>query len=297
MDTDRLRYFWTVSQTSSIHRASELLGISPAALSKAVKLLEKELETQLVIPAGRGIAITDEGKVLATKIEKLLGELDSLRAPGRPTGTGSEPLRLGSFEVFTTHCLGALARDYLEGVDLVLHDLTPGHLEEALGDRQIDLGITYLPIPHPDLDFLKVTTITMGVYARKGLWPGKLATEIPFAIPVPPIHGTPTKVIGMDGWPDNLVRREVKYRVTLMESALELCRSGMAAAFLPEFVVRLHNAKVKEEFQLHPRPAASPAGPLPAKHLHQPVYLVKRKSDTENQALKRIAKALRMICS
>lgn len=295
MDTTRLRYFCTVCQTVNIHRAAELLGISPAALSKAIKLLESELGVALLIPSGRGIAITDQGKVFAARAQVLLKEFEQLRASAKNAEAKRDVLRVGSFEVFTTHCLWPLLKDYLSDTesDLVLHELGPGKLEEALVDNRLDIGITYVPIPHPDLDFLKAATLTMGAFSRKGAWTSKTLSDIPFAVPVTPLQGSPTKVVGLDGWPDNLVPRNIRFRVTLMESAIELCRQGVAAAFLPKFVVELHNLKAKETFHLHPYPHPLP---LTAKYLQQPVYLVKRKSDLETQPFKRMAKALRLLC-
>ena len=175
----------------------------------------------------------DDGKALAEKAAKLLSDFESLRVTENEHAEGEKPLRIGSFEVFTTHCLGALIEGHLGERPLVLHELVPGRLEESLLDRQIDLGVTYLPIPRGELDHLKVATLTMGVYGKKELLNSGTIAEIPFVVPVTPLFGTPTKMVGLDGWPDNLVKRQIKYRVTLMESALELCREGRAAAFLP----------------------------------------------------------------
>ena len=44
--------------------------------------------------------------------------------------------------------------------------------------------------------------------------------------------------------------RNAMYRVSMMETALGICRRGLAVAYLPKFVVRLHNEIVKSEFQL-----------------------------------------------
>lgn len=293
MDTNRLRYFCTVCKTVNVHRAAELLHLSPAALSKSIKILESELGIPLLVPSGRGIAITDEGRAFAGRAQRILDDLERLRASAKENKEAAAPLRLGSFEVFTTHALVALVKEALGGAELTLHELAPGKLEEAIQLGQVDLGVTYLPIPHPDLDFLKAATLSMGVYTRKGPLQQMKVPELPFAIPAAPLQGTPSKVVGLDGWPDNLVKRSIRYRVTLMESALELCRQGQAAAFLPRFVVELHNQKVREPFQLHPHP-----GPLPlsAKYLQQAVYLVKRKSNLETQPAKKIAKALRVLC-
>ena len=78
----------------------------------------------------------------------------------------------------------------------------------------------------------------------------------------------------------------------MMESALELCRQGLAAVFVPKFVAKLHNQKFKEAYQLIEYEQKLP---LPARYIHQPIYIVKRKSDVENAEIKKIAAALRML--
>lgn len=284
MDTTRLHYFCVVTQTGSLQRASELLHLSPAALSKAMKTLEGEVGFPLLLPNGRGIAVTDRGRALARRAAPLLAQLEKLSVDSRSTEAARAVLRVGSFEVFTTHALSALAEAW-DDADVVLHELTPGKLETAIAAGDVDLGITYLPIPHPDLDFLEVATAQMAVYAR-----ADIDEELPFAVPSLPLEGTPTKVAGLDGWPDHLVGRQIRYRVALMESALALCREGKAAAFLPTFVVDAHNRRIDVKFRL-----AARAVKLPPKYKEQPIYLVKRKSQSEDRTFKRLAKALRVL--
>src|SRR5262249_31744505 len=160
-------------------------------------------------------------------------------------------------------------------------------------DKHLDLGITYLPIPRGDLDFLEVTEIEMGVYALKDRFSQDPIEEIPFAVPVTPLHGSPTKVAGLDGWPEHICPRRSAYRVTLMDSPLDLCREGLAVCYLPSFVVRLHNRKVREDFQ--PFPVKIPLK-IPSRFVRQPVFIIKRKSEGESQTIKRVAKALRLLC-
>jgi len=288
MITDRLRYFSVIANTQNLRRAAELLHLSPAALSKAVKQLEDELNLKLIVPAGRGIAITDEGKEVATRAESLLEDLDKLIRWKVNKEKEKAPLKLGSFEVFTTHFLGPLVNNHLDDTPLLLHEFVPGQLEQAVARREIDLGIIYMPVPTAGLDFLKVTSIEMGIFGLKD----KFRTNLPFAVPITPVQGAANKVKGLDGWPDHEVPREVKYRVTMMESALELCRQGLAVAYLPKFVAELHNQKVQKQFQLH-----NYRLPNRMKLQKQDVYLIKRQSDLENSLHKKIAKAIRMICN
>jgi DNA-binding transcriptional LysR family regulator len=293
MDTDRLRYFCAVARTGSLRRAAELSNVSAPALSKAIKLLEAECGARLVEPSGRGLVLTEEGVKLAERGGQLLGELDALRTSLREPAPRSAELRLGSFEVFTTYALGEILSAVGEGVPLLLHELVPGKMEEALVARRIDWGITYVPIPHPDLDFLPAATVTMGVFARAGVLETVATSDLPFAVPVTPIEGSPTKIMGLDGWPDHEAPRHFRYRVTLMESALELCRLGLAAAYLPTFIVAKHNKAVRDDLRLTAR---KPPTALASRYLKQPVYLVRRKGSGDEKVGKRLAKALRILC-
>ena len=108
-------------------------------------------------------------------------------------------------------------------------ELIPGH-EAAVAEGKADIGITYLPVPHAELDVLKVTTVEMGVFGASK-WLDKAFDELPFVIPVAPVSGTPSKVQGLDGWPDHLRHRNIVFRVALLETALNLCRQGLAVGF------------------------------------------------------------------
>lgn len=299
MDSNRLAYFVVVNETGSIRRAAELLRLSPAALSKAIKQLEFEAGFKLLVPAGRGILVTDEGKDLAARAKPLLDSLATL-AQGvsnkfKDGASLNTPLRLGTFEVFSTHFLSEILKAFAEdGGSLLLRELIPGEMEQALLNREIDLGLSYIPIPTAGIEYFRITSIEMGIFGTAELKKSLAAQEFsawPFVIPIQPISGSPNKVQGLDGWPDDRWPRHVGHRVTMMESALSICRQALAVAYLPTFVVRYHNQIVKPKFQLEA--LATPKG-LPA--LKQDVYLVKRKSDVESSAAKKLAKAVRLGC-
>ncbi|MCB0404391.1 MAG: LysR family transcriptional regulator [Bdellovibrionales bacterium] len=291
MDATRLKYFTTVAQAGSLRAASELLHLSPAALSKAIKLLEYEVGVPLLAPAGRGVMLTDRGRELARKASPLLETLERLSDDLRADRETEVPVRIGSFEVFTTYFAGVLAKDFLPGVPLLVRELVPGEMERAVENHEVDLAITYVPIPSPHLDFLKVTALEMGLYSKSGQFKGVAFQELPFAIPAHPVQGSPNRVKGLDGWPEDKVPRFVRYRVDMMETAMELCRQGLAAAYLPRFVVELHNRTARPEFCLQPMPL--PPKLTDTKHA---VYLIKRKTDLESPTTRKLAKALRVLC-
>ena len=220
MDMNRLRYFQVLTQAGSMREASELIGISQPALSKAIKTLEEEIGFELTIPSGRGISITDKGTQFIKLAEKSIDEFQKLQDALHGESNIANVIRIGSFEVFTTHFLGALIEKYLSEFKVDVYELTPGKMEEGLVDGVIDIGITYLPIPNPKIDFLKITKFKMSIFGRKDIFKNHSFNELPFVVPITPISGSPTKVKGLDGWPDNQLPK--KYHLSSLYDGISI---------------------------------------------------------------------------
>ncbi len=287
MDIDRVRYFHTFVETGSLVDASEILHISQPALSKALKKLEQEVGLKLLAQEGRGLKLTPAGHNFKKETSSLLQQwlavskkikLSELRMP----------LKIGSFEVFTTYFLSKLIHS-IDFEALELYEFGPGQLETAIADGIIDVGITYVPIPKAGVEFIEITKINMSIFGLKKFKAIPLS-ELPFVIPLSPVEGTPSKVTGLDGWPDHKHQRVVKYRVTMMESALELCRQGLCVAYLPQFVIELHNKNVLPELRL-----VEYKSPISNKDRMQSVFIVKQKQTEESDIYRNIAKCLRSL--
>jgi DNA-binding transcriptional LysR family regulator len=291
MNLKRLEYFMTVAQTGNLRKASEMLNISAPALSKAMKLLEDELETPLWMKDGRGIMLTDSGKLLLKRAPVLVDEFKQLKSSLHIDYTGPRPIKIGTFEVFSTYFLSFMDKLQWNNHSLELHELLPGEVEKYVAQGDLDIGITYMPVPDPQLDFLKITSIEMGVFVRTGAFKGVVQPELPFVVPVMPMTGTPTRMRGLDGWPEDAFERKVLHKVTLMESALELVRQGRVAGFFPLFVVNEHNCRVSDNYKLERR-----KGLAGCKVRHADVYIAKRKSFEESDVIKQLSKALRQVC-
>lgn len=295
MDSNRLRYFITVTETESIRKASEALHITPAALSKAIKLLENETGITLLNPSGRGICITAEGLELAQKARPLIENLEKIKVELKNKKNPSfiinpKPVRISSFEIFTTHFLTTLINALPINSELLLHEAIPGEIEQSLLNHKIDYGLTFLPIPTTGITHQFINNIELGIYGREEIFNKVPFSQLPFVTPVSPIAESPSEVKGLDGWPIEAIRT-IKYKVYLMESALELCRQGKAVAHLPSFVIRIHNQTVDQKFHL--QKLVFPSNLTPVK---QAVYIVKRKADPDNDIIKRLTKAIRNEC-
>lgn len=290
MDINRLRYFSVIARTESMVKAAEMLHLSPAALSKAMNTLEDELGIPLLVRVGRGISVTDQGKTLLPQIQNILLEVDRLHDPSSRIEPASR-LRIASFEVFTTHFLKTILSNLKEPLPIDLYELAPGKMEEAVANGEADFCVTYLPVPHPLLTFTKISQVDMGVFVKAGAFKDANLETLPFAVPITPLHGNPNKVMGLDGWPDDELPRLHAYRVTLMESAMEIARQGLAAVYLPKFVAVLHNQKAKPEYILRE------LDDIATKKINSkfPIYLAKRKVREEDKIERQLAAALRKL--
>ncbi len=291
MDLTKLRYFTVVAETGSLREAAEVLNISSAAVSKAISSLEQQLDLNLIESSGRGIRITADGNRVARNAGQLFTEYYRFENAIANKIVDEDRVRLATFEVFSTYFAGEIAQKYLPDSEIDLLETIPGELESAVASGRADIGITYLPVPHRDLDLLKVAQVEMGIYGLKKVFGKYSFDDLPFAIPISPLSEVPTKVKGLDSWPEDRVQRKVKYRVTMMESALDFCRRGRADSFLPSFIADLHNEQASPKTKLDRFPL--PEGMKGQKHS---IYLIKRKVDSESTTIKKIAKALRLTC-
>jgi len=293
MDINRIRYFLTIADTGSMTAAARILRVSPPALSKAMSVLEAELNTKLWRKEGRNLFLTDKGKSLLVPARDLLLRADGLVNLARGGAQKKrDVVRIGTFEVFSTYVFGEVMAELNEQTDCVLHELIPGEIEQALIDHQIDFGITYIPIPKRGLIFEKIGQVRMNLFCAVGSAKkfAKIPThELPFAAPLSPVEGSPNRVRGLDGWPDDTDPRSTPFKITLLETALELCRKGLAVAFIPEFIAKLHNDRSHDHYRLVAMERKLPqAG-------KQDVYLIRRESDDETRLMRKCATVIRKV--
>lgn len=293
MDLVKAKYFVKIVDAGSMSRAAEILNISPSALSKATHLLQEDLGVKLIAHSGKNILITSAGQAFASEARKLFRDVDALRERLHTQSQPKQLIRIATFEVFLTYFLSVLKGLPWDDQSLILHEGLPGEIETAVAEDQVDFGITYQPVPLPEIDLLKITSFEMGVFTNSTAFRGIPQADLPFVVPVAPLGRTPpSRIRGLDGWPPDAYERKVKYEVTLMETALELVRQGRAAGYFPKFVMNEHNRKHRPEFQLVRR-----RSPYAGRTCTTDVFLIKRRREEESSILKQIARQIRKLGS
>jgi LysR family transcriptional activator of nhaA len=88
-----LLYFWTVARTGSVAAASKELRLAAPTISNQIRKLEESLGEKLVRRSGRGLVLTDKGRLAVRYADDIfaLGREFTSAMKDRPTG---RPLRL-----------------------------------------------------------------------------------------------------------------------------------------------------------------------------------------------------------
>lgn len=77
INLNALKYFVQVAATKNITKASENLNISQPALTKALHILEDELNTTLFIRSKKGVTLTEEGTILYEYAKNMFSTLNN----------------------------------------------------------------------------------------------------------------------------------------------------------------------------------------------------------------------------
>lgn len=156
MELRHLRYFIAVAEEMSFRRAAERLHIAPPPLSVQIRKLEAEIGAQLFERVGRGIKLTQAGRVFLEQSRKTLTDARRGIALARQAAHGDiGSLAIGynaptGFRVFPR--ILPLFRKRWPNVHLTFHAHTIGRQLEGVLREELDIGFVWLPIPREGLD-------------------------------------------------------------------------------------------------------------------------------------------------
>ncbi|MGE0093943.1 MAG: LysR substrate-binding domain-containing protein [Alphaproteobacteria bacterium] len=204
MELRQLRTFRSVAELGSLSKAADRLRIAQPALSRQIKLLEHELRTPLFVRNGRGMALTDAGKVLLARIGGLVRQLEQVRDDvASLSGAPSGQVVLGVVPTVSTVLASRLAQAVLRdrpGISLRIVESFGGHLLEWLHRGELDLAVIYGRGPDLHLrtetlardELMAVGGRGSGLAKRKGVSIEWVARQ-PLILPSPP-HGLRTLI-------------------------------------------------------------------------------------------------------
>ncbi|BBM26479.1 LysR family transcriptional regulator [Enterobacter hormaechei] len=133
-----------------------MIGLSQSAVSHSVKELETQTGVKLLDRTTREVVLTEAGHQLATRLERLLDELNStLRDVGRLGQQLSGTVRVAASQTISAHlipqCIAESNHRYPD-IDFVLHDRPQQWVLESIRQGDVDFGIVIDPGAVSDLE-------------------------------------------------------------------------------------------------------------------------------------------------
>lgn len=150
-----LRLFHVVASTGSVTRASELLNISQPAITAQIKKFEKEISLTLLMPLGRGIALTDAGEKLAVLARRLFAVEQQIEQFSQDYRDGAHGhIRLAATYLpahFLIPAWIAKFKQQYEHVEMTINTTNSNDALQQLLNIEVDLAIYGgLPEQYPD---------------------------------------------------------------------------------------------------------------------------------------------------
>ncbi len=149
-----LLYFWQVAKTGSIAAASNQLHLSPPTISVQVRQLEESLGQKLLQRSGRGLELTEIGRVAFRYADSIFSTGDALLHAMR-SGVAHEPSRLnvGLSEAMPKALAVLLLQPMLtEMANIHVYSLaerTPEQIVAALAAKSLDVVLADCHPPTP----------------------------------------------------------------------------------------------------------------------------------------------------
>lgn len=290
LDIHRLSLLRAVKLSGSMTAAARELSYSHSAISQQLALLEREAGTPLLEKVGRNVRLTPAGEELVRNTEAVLAAVE--RAESDLAAFHDQPRGEVRVAAFATACRSimpaalAMLADRHPQISVRLHTADPEDALPRLTSRQADLVLTDV---YPGTE----SVVTGGVHVTalgrdpvRGYLPktqdGKQHLDADRVGTVSWVMEPPAAAATQ--WALRVCRELGFEPLVAYESAdllfhLRMVEAGLAAAFLPDMVLREFSSTV------------SPSPALPADQ-HRAIHLVVRQGSENRPALAAVRAAV-----
>ena len=149
LNLHHLRLFRAVASDGTLTGAARGLNLSQSALSTQIKTLEASLGHNLFERRGRGLILTEAGRIALDHAEAIFRTADDLTATLRETGRGRRALRVGALATLSRNFQMQFLRPLIgrSDVEVVLHSGSQAELLRGLASLAFDVVLTNLAPP------------------------------------------------------------------------------------------------------------------------------------------------------
>lgn len=245
MNLHHLRLFRAVARDGTLTGAARTLNLSQSAVSTQLRTLEAALGHDLFERLGRGLILTEAGRIALDHAEAIFRTADDLTATLAQSGNVRRALRVGALSTLSRNFLIGFVTPLIgrQDVELVLRSGAQSDLIRGLEALSLDIVLTNLT-PARDaaspylVQALTEQPVSIVGFSRSAVTPSSLAdllTSEPLILPTPES--------GLRAAFDGLVERlgiapHIAAEADDMATLRLLARAGAGLAVLPPIVVQ-----------------------------------------------------------
>lgn len=219
MNLDQLEAFVHVAELSSFTRAAAILDRPQPALSRLVRQLEVDLRQNLLRRNGRGVVLTEAGKVLLEHSKGILRQVDAAQhALKNLQGTLDGDFKIGLAPSVARFATVSLVRSFhaeFPQAKITVSEGLSSYLGEWLAMGRIDAAILYDTGETPLVDKRPLFSEEMFLISRSG-------ADVPSAIPLKALPRYPLIIPGRQHTIRTLVEMCAAERGIQLQIALEI---------------------------------------------------------------------------
>lgn len=140
----QLKYFCEICKWGSMSKAAEVLFVSQPAISSAIRKLEEEFATTLLIRQNDGWRLTNAGKTLLASAQTIMTEVDNLTAQMQREHDAAGNIKIGMPPIYANWVLAQLEHPLSEvrkrypRLEVMLHENGYYKIEDAFKDEKLD---------------------------------------------------------------------------------------------------------------------------------------------------------------
>jgi LysR family transcriptional regulator, nitrogen assimilation regulatory protein len=249
MELDQLKTFLTVAELGTFSRAAIRLSSTQPMLSRKIKLLESELGTELFHRTGRGVVLSEGGKLLEQYARGILDTAESAKTAIQALGASPVgQVTIGMPSSIATVLAIELVQEFrraFPNVSLKVMEGYSGHVLEWLTTARLDVAVLY------DTPNLKGKTLRTDPILSDELFligspkdPSRIGNgpvqsarlaDIPLVLPSRP-HGI--RILVDEAMDHNGLTANVQMEIDAMHSMIALAESGLGYTVLSYSSVR-----------------------------------------------------------
>ncbi|NWB99625.1 LysR family transcriptional regulator [Pseudomonas gingeri] len=241
MDVVQLKTLIHVAELGSISKASDRLHIAQPALSRQIRLLEKELGAYLFERHGRGMVITDVGRDVLAHATRIMDEMESIRSSvlgGRSSFRGTVVIGTTPTvaEIVTVPLVRKIREDH-PNLAVRFSSAFSGYLLDWIQRGELEMAISYDPLP---LHTLRIVPVMMENLLLVGPASAGLRLDTPVAFQslaeqqlVLPSARHSLRVIMDDCARDVGIKLKTSVEADSFGAMIDLVRNGFGLTALP----------------------------------------------------------------